>query len=220
MANQKETEGRALSSGAAWLWDWAIDHWFQIAVTLSGVVVAKIAAVSKWLGGYGPIAWIAAGLLFVVIVSVTYALVRWLIAKAKLAKTESQYREALARVPRSVNPLLSSFEKERLRVSDFYAPFSLLNEGKTFRDCEIIGPGCVAMLGQCSLFEPHLIACDVVAVKSAHVKTAVGFSKSAFHNCKFINVTLMVPFDAARDLIAPLKDSSTGQPVEVIGLNA
>lgn len=219
MAERETTERRAFASGAGWLWDWAIDHWFQIAVTVSGIVVAKVAAVSHWLGQYGPIAWIGTGLLFVVIVSLTYALSRWLLAKARLAKAETRYRDALASVPRSVNPLLSSFEKERFKVSDFYSPFAIVNEGKSFTDCEIIGPGCIAILSHCNLWSPHLIGCDVVAVTKAHVKTAAGFTKSTFKDCRFINVTLMVPMDLSKE-IAKTKDGSTGEAIEIIGLNA
>lgn len=208
---------RAATAGKKALWDWISDwiiaHWPQIVITLSGVAMTYLAAVTLWLRAYGPVAVAGVVLLALVMLSFAY----WMYARGTLNRSEARYREMQAIPPTTVNPLRSTFENERIRASDFYSPLSGMHHAKTFNSCEIVGPGAIALMA-CNLYHGHFIACDVVAVKTALIKTAAGFEHCTFNNCKFINATIFVSHGTAESISSIPTDN--GRPMEVIGFNA
>lgn len=201
----------------SWLWDWSIDHWPQIGVALSGSIMAAIALVSDWLRAYGPAAWVAAFALGVLIASEIYRI----IAMGRDALANSRLRTMLASTPPlTVNPLRSTFDSERVRVSDFYSPYHVMHKGKSFKDCEIVGPGAMVVLDHCSLNNCGFVECDLVSVKKAMLKTAAGFQATAFNDCRFYNVTIFIPESLAKHFLATMLDGKTGEVLQVIGINA
>lgn len=212
MANHSEVPALH-KSGLRYAGDWAVEHWPYLAISVSGAAVTAIAAVSKILRPYGVLGWISAGLLTLLILTIVYAVYGW----ASERRANAIYKGTLSTVPVSVNPLDSNFEGKRIRLSELFSPFSEVYDGKTFRNCEIIGPGAIVFLDQMNLYTPGLYACDLVAVKSAHIRTAVGFQRSTFDHCKFYNATLFLPENVARQILSEAEVK--GQKLEIIGLN-
>lgn len=174
-----------------------------------------LATLSTPLRAYGPLAWAAVAITTVFALSVAY----WIYQRAQLTSADAQHRQLLAAPPTSVNPLRSSFEKERIRVADFYSPFGGPHVSKTFTACEIVGPGAVAILSKCFLNQGNFVACDIVAVKDARITTAAGFETCTFTDCKFINVTIFVAHGLAAKMASEV-GTTDGRPLPIIGYNA
>jgi hypothetical protein len=122
-----------------------------------------------------------------------------------------QYRKLVAEKTPSVNPLRDNFEKERLAVSDFYSPFGQVNQRKTFRGCEFMGPGAIIFAGGTSL-EPHFVSSDLVVIGPAEIFAAAVFVDCTFLDCKFINVTLLMDPQFALMIARQLRNSGQRVP--------
>lgn len=207
------SENRAVAvkkSGLGWVVDSFIDHAPQIVVTASGLLGVGLAALSPFLKTYGPIAWLGAGLAAAVGFTAVFALY----TRLRVYLIRARHLELFQIQAVTVNPLRSSFEKERVRLADFFYPGVDVYANKTFRECEIVGPGAMALIGHGFLSGCGFIGCDIVAVRKAPVHTAAGFTNCQFDRCRFINVTMFIDANTAAELI---KDS--GGKATVIGIN-
>ena len=188
----------ARKAGVGWIIDQAIEHWPVLALSLSGAAGGVLAALTSWLHAYGPIAWGGAAIVGAGAAAVIY----WLFMKAKVMSASADYDRAMATVPVTVNPLKSSFENERVRLSVFFSAHAVVRTSKTFRNCEIYGPGALVVLEDCTLRGCGFTQCDLVALpERTPVYTAVGFRRTAFEDCKFFNVTMFFPLPVCQKIV-------------------
>lgn len=151
-------------------------------------IPAWAAAVTDWLNVWGPISWVASGLVGMLVVFISIAL--WGIYKRSAAV--AQYQQAIAQPPRHVNPLRNDFTDEVIELSEFFHPLDKLHAGKTFRRCKIYGPGVMMFTNHMNLFNPRMQMCDLIEVVEGPAFSVVGFERGTFEDCSFFNVTFLI----------------------------
>lgn len=201
--------------GAVFVWfrGALIEHWIGILVGAGTLLVTTLAAVSKFLRPYGALGWAAAAIVTLLLLSLIYAVYAWAMDRV----ATSNYKHMLTGLTPTVNPMATNFEDQRISIAEFFHPLSVVHQGKTFRRCEFIGPGAIAFLSHTNVFEPNMIACDLVAVKTAPIHTAAGFERSQFDRCRFINLTVFLPEHLVKGILTEMKSD---QPIQIIGYNA
>ena len=153
-----------------------------------GGMTGWAAAASDWLNAYGPISWITAGLLGALVVCVCLALGG--IFKDRMAR--ARVWSIMSSTPKSINPLDNIFTNQRIDLNDFHSPFYEPAIGKTFVDCELLGPCVLAFVGT-SINGLTAIECDFVKVdENASVKTAVVFVNANIKRCKIYRATVLM----------------------------
>ncbi len=186
-------------SDAQWYFDKFSTNWpFIATVFVGGGGMTYLAKISLWLAPWGPIAWGAIGLCSSLII----ALLIMSFVKIRNINVNSRYISAVIERPKNVNPLRDNFEKEKILLSDFYSPFSIHNERKTFKNCEIHGPGSLLMAQRSNLIGPHMHQCDMIIFDPTKpVQSAVIFSETSFFECKFFNLSLMLVVPNAQQIV-------------------
>lgn len=131
-----------------------------LAIFGSGVVGSVASYYTEWIRPYGPIAHLAVGLLVCLIT----VFIMYVIAAIRKKNAEPFYAKSISTSVRSVNPLDNIFERKSINISDFHSHFGIVNEGKTFNDCNFHGPGAMAMMNEIALYSPRMYHCDIVRV--------------------------------------------------------
>lgn len=178
------------SSAFAVIWGWA-------------------ASAAQWLDGYGPIAWVAAataGAGFFILLSLGYAEARQRLVRASI---ERRFFDR----PDAINPLEVDFRRQRIRIADLVSPIEPKVRGKTFTECEVIGPANVVLLSSgpgtgsmqhCDLTE----VCAILVADGAPAINAVIFEDCSFFRCKLHKITLLFPegaYDWANERLPGMK---------------
>jgi len=176
----------------AWAWFW--EHSGNI-VTFIGWVVsfgipAWIGYITDWVAAYGPIGWVACGALGVLttaVVSVLAALARKIYINASIAK---KFYQASDRI----NPMKTHFLHERIKLEDLLPPGTGWVEGKTFEDCDLIGPLNIASY-ECTWHGNLFQSVDHILIDvevAGNIKNARVFQNCRFIKCAFYNVSFLV----------------------------
>ncbi|MFT3673614.1 hypothetical protein [Aestuariivirga sp.] len=173
---------------AAWLWE----HLGTISMVIGWIasfgVPAWFASATEWLGKYGPIAWVSAGFIGVLVFSMVWLVV----AVARKIWINSTVHKKFYDSADRVNPMETYFSRKRIKLEDLLPPGSGFVEGKTFEDCELIGP--LNVLSIDSFLESNRFeSVDHIAISpSANVLNARVFHKCHFRRCKFFNVSFLI----------------------------
>lgn len=135
---------------------------------------------------YAPFSWVAAGMLG----AVTWTLIRLLWQLANRLRVRIKYDEYFVQKERDFNPLETTFERKRIYVDDLVLPSHPFVDGKTFVDCDIIGPANIyfASGNNIPILRPPVF--DMVCLDPAK-KFFNGFifSNCIFRNCSFQRIT-------------------------------
>lgn len=138
---------------------------------------------------YAPASWVVAGFMGLLLAAVSSALVsfsrgRWI---------RSNYDNAMLEKKSGVDPLERTFERKRIYLNEFALPSHPIVEGKTFIDCEIIGPQNVILQYGNQLAEPKEPKLDAVLMHEAsQPSNGLIFRNCTFRGCSFIRVTVLV----------------------------
>lgn len=149
---------------------------------------------SKLFSDYAPLSWVAAGFVGVALLVVLRLL--WHVGNKIKIKVKfdamSLERGSL------INPLESTFVKERIHVNDFVLPSHPFIDGKAFIDCEIIGPANI-------YFELGNAATDIKGPKFDGVwlgprakfnpNNGFIFRNCTFKNCSFQRITMFASLE-------------------------
>lgn len=106
------------------------------------------------------------------------------------ADKRARYRDLQA--PKSqINPLDTTFQRQRIWISDFLVPGENSIRGKSFIDCEIIGPAAVVITGS-TLNGGVFVACDSIVLRPGEVKihNVVHIDGCTFVGCSLKQLTL------------------------------
>jgi hypothetical protein len=158
-------------------------------------------------------AWVIVGIL----TSLLFSGVALVVVLAVAAVEKASHLRVITYEPHGSDKLRDRFEREKIKVENFYSPFFLLNENKYFEDCEIQGPGSILFLGASSLDGCVFKMCDYIVVKEGDkINTAAQFKNSTFKGCKFFDVALYLPESMVERLFESHK-AATDQELSIIG---
>jgi hypothetical protein len=202
---------------------------FDLLSFLAGLAekaITNSAAIASYIGGGALMGWLVylegvrpwmwgigffGGLVLV-------AIVRAISAYSQNQKAAAALRAKISETPQTVNPLRQHFDRERIRISDFWNPMFQLYKGVVFRDSQIHGPGTIAFWHGTTLRGADFTTCDMVCVTNALIRTAVVFENSTFENTTFVSMTLYIPRNMCDALIEDQKRRHLPPP-EIIGYN-
>lgn len=186
---------RNLKESEAWLslidriWRWAPQ---AITIVSAGWGSLKAGEATPWISAYGPIAIAACAFAGMAIAVLLYSF--WTSARIRheRARFAQKLRESETA---SVNPLDSHFVGKRIKLDQFLPPYTEPVSGKTFVDCDLVGPVMLSFVDHVQFIQGRFSNCDLVALKKdgGLVYNALIFDHSTFRNCRFFNVTFLLP---------------------------
>jgi hypothetical protein len=128
--------GNWLKRTFGWVWT-NLGNITQVVVWVGGFAVTAWAArAANLFEAYAPFSYVAAGLVGSLVVAIGY----WFVAIARAKWVRTKYDNVMMQRGGLVDPLGKTFERKRIYLNEFAMPSHPLIEGKTFIDCEIIGP--------------------------------------------------------------------------------
>jgi hypothetical protein len=173
-------------------WSLAAHVWGAITMIAS----FGLPAWATWAAGifsqYAPLSWIVAGfagLFFWSLYQLTRALAHRILVNAK-------YDARFIERGQNYNPLDLTFERKRIYLDDFSLPSHTIIEGKTFIDCDIIGPATIYFKSN-NLAQPiRPPRLDAVWLHPT-VKFTNGFTFDSciFRNCSFQRITMLASIE-------------------------
>jgi hypothetical protein len=188
-----------------------------LAIFGGGGLMTYLAALTAWLKPYAPFSWGLAFLLGVLFLSVVFLAI-------------NKAREVLLRITISrayysshvttMNVLESTFQRERININDFVHPFHRIVKGKTFIDCEIIGPANVIFQstprGGSAMSKCDLDGSRAVVIKEhIPVPFSIVLLDCTFLRCTIFGLTIFAT-EAARPVFAEMPEefwlTPTGPP--------
>lgn len=187
----------------SWIIDQLIDRWVAILSAIGTIAMTYVASISDLVGKYGLIAWFGVGLTGGLILAV----ILLVISKIRVNMVRASFAEKQAQTI-AFNPLSKKFERQRLKLADFYHPFYSTTNNAKFDECELIGPAHVIFL-DCEIRYCGFDNCEVVIVKeNARIRGCAVFHECAFERSRFFSVTLYMP----KRIFDKFKTLSDGSP--------
>lgn len=176
------------------LTDWLWDHFERVALlvgwAVTGGLFAWAAKAAKILEPYSPFSWVLAGFAGMFLVAVTYRIG----VAAYRQQVRTRYDAKLLAQGGAIDPLAKTFEAKRIFLNEFILPSHPLVDGKTFIDCQIIGPANVILVEGNSVNEQRLPYCDAVLMhEDRRPVNGLAFTNCTFRQCSFQRVTLLIP---------------------------
>ncbi|MGQ3289022.1 hypothetical protein [Sphingopyxis sp.] len=169
--------------------------WPVVPAGIAGLIVGYLSTGVAIIAQYGAFGWISAGLLAFLVTSSALAL----LARTRLWRVEAKIRERIMGDSSQFDPMGRVFQNKRLYLRDL-APLGRREViGKTFINCELIGPG-TAIIGlrsseqkpwpkmeNTNTFDVDCIEYDMT-VRSM---LAIAFLDCDFSGCNFYHMTLL-----------------------------
>jgi hypothetical protein len=138
---------------------------------------------------YQPFSWVVAGLGGVFISTMIYTAFQY----ARKIRINVKYDEKHLDSDSLVNPLDRTFEGKRIFLNDFALPSHPYISGKTFIDCEIIGPANVYFLEGNQATEVKVPQLDAVYLEPGKTfYNGFQFENCIFRGCSFQRITLFI----------------------------
>lgn len=161
---------------------------------------AVVSALLTWaayaterLSPYAPFSWALAGTMGLLI----SALILLVLAKTRKIATEATIQRKFFEGGQRINPLNKQFNGERIAISDLVSPIGNAVVGKTFVECELIGPANIGLIatapGRGEMSSCELIdAAGMVVRNNVHLPTLIMFKDCTLLRCKFYSIMFMV----------------------------
>ena len=184
-------EGGWFRALRVWLSDKIIEHWPTLLALAGGGAMTYLASASTWLDQYGPIAWGVVGVLTILVLVVLYLL--WQVSST--IRIRNRFNSLALEKGSAVNPLVATFENQRILINDFVLPSHTLIENKTFIHCDLIGPANIYFLPNTQTYDTRLPRIDAVwmSPESGPASSNIFFfSGCVFRNCSFQRITIFV----------------------------
>lgn len=180
-----------------WAYDITASNWDKfLVVFVAAGGMSFLTYITEALRVYSPASWGFAGLLGLLI----GAAVNALLARASSWRADAEYAKAVTRTGMKINPLKAEFTDERIDIREFYSRSQRPHKRKTFINCEFVGPGSMAIFSEVLMSKPEFIYSDVVPIVKGVLNSRAMFSDCTFVNCKFINMTIFMPYTDAESI--------------------
>lgn len=139
---------------------------------------------------YAPLSWVAAGFIGILITALISCLIMWFRGLQIRLSIERRFYEGGDRI----NPLDVVFQNRRILISDLLPPIGFDVTGKTFINCEIIGPANIVLSGHGSMSGCGGAMVDaVLARENALIQNGTQFLNCNFQNCNLFKITFIIP---------------------------
>ncbi|MCR6477510.1 two transmembrane segments containing protein [Variovorax phage VarioGold] len=184
---EQDRKKTAIKAPLSWAFDKAIENWPAIVGFFVGPgAMAYLASISAFLQPFGPVAWGAAALCTLAVMTLMY--LAYGIARKKVATANILALRASAK---SSNVLAPSHEHESLNLVDFFHPLATKVSRVRFAHCHLFGPINVAWQGttfnRCSFGH-----CEVVIVKPGLTTTVLLLEDCEFSECNLFSLTIFL----------------------------
>ena len=189
-----------LLSGIEWRWSLGTLVSSKLIPTTSFALPAWATWASRMFSDYAPLSWVIAGFSGLLVYAACVAMHGF----GRHRTVRSRYDEKFLSGTGGVDPLSKVFEGKRIFLNDFILPSNPLVNGKTFVDCEIVGPANIYLDHDNNINEIQAGKVDAVALsgKNQFINGFV-FTSCTFRKCTFHRITLFFHPEEAR-LIAGL----------------
>ena len=122
------------------------------------------------------------------------SLILLFISLSRKASAHSTYLSVFTSVKEpKTNPLKTYFENEIIRLSDLELPLNAAHERKTFKGCDIVGPGVVVITGGGRFDRSSFLNCgDVIFIpERTQLSGVIPLVGCNVLDCRFINLTVI-----------------------------
>jgi hypothetical protein len=191
-----ERINRALS-GLEWRWSLGAAIWGLLFPATSIALPAWATRAAGVFADYAPLSWVIAGFLGLLFYAMCVAVYGYGRSRAVRSKYDAKFMAETG----GVDPLSKVFEGKRIYLNDFILPSSPVVDGKTFVECEIVGPANIFLQAENAInnIKPGMV--DAVALD--HEKQFFNgfvFRNCTFRSCTFHRVTLFfTPHEALQN---------------------
>ncbi|MBR7679953.1 hypothetical protein [Acinetobacter nosocomialis] len=198
-----------------------------IFVLLGTTSTALLARASKEINELGSFIWVLVTIASALVFSLMVYLVN--LSKKKNAEAtklsiEANYLSTLSTPKSTINPLSDVFTDQIIYLPDLYLPRMQMHKNKVFKRCQIVGPGCIAILGgsliRTNFFENGSI---LLLPNRSTVVGAIAFETCIFEDCEIMNTTILINYEIRQafvDFGAHVPDIKDYFPKEVIDRNS
>lgn len=136
---------------------------------------------------YAPLSWVVAGFVGLLV----YAIAVFIYGTGQQRSVRSRYDAKFMQETGGVDPLTRVFEGKRIYLNGFVLPSQPQVIGKTFVDCEIVGPANMYFQLDNSVDDARPGLVDAVALNGGRqFYNGVLFRNCKFRGCTFHRVTL------------------------------
>ena len=171
-------------------------HLFELLGGMStfGAIAGWAAQSSPALVRYAPFSWVAAALAGTLI----FFVIARLAVAIRTALLNADIRRRFYDAPNRLNPVQEVFRGERINISDLVPPYEPVIRGKTFIDCELIGPASILL----NATKPgsggfngvmFLEAAGIVVQDGIGIPNCTVFEDCQFLRGKIVRVLIFVP---------------------------
>lgn len=176
-------------AGLEWRWSLGTALWGMAIPATSVVLPAWATRAAGVFSEYAPLSWVVAGFIGLAV----YVILYFLASIGYKIKVKSKYDALLLRTSGFIDPMAIAFEKNRIVLSEFCLPSHSWIDGKTFVDCEIIGPANIFIISGNRIDEMNVPVCDAVVVADGKsVFNCYNVVNCTFRRCKFVRCTFIV----------------------------
>lgn len=168
---------------------------------LLAVIAGYLSTGVSWISQFGAFGWFAAGFATFLLSSLAFAA----FARARLWRIDAWHRARLLSDSSPFDPMASVYQDKRLFLRDLAPAGRNFVVGKTFINCEIIGPGTAKLATRSGEHKPWPVLSNnlmhytdiVESDPEAKPENAVFFPDCSFQGCHFFSLTLL--FDVRED---------------------
>lgn len=170
--------------------EWRLSLFIQATgVVASFALPAWAVRAMEMFSEYAPLSWVVAGFAGVAFAVIFF----WLWQVAFILRVRAKFNVRLLEHPDPINPLDKTFEGKRIFLNDFVLPSHQLVEGKTFIDCDIIGPTNLYLASGNQASAIRLPQIDAVYLDPEIMfNNGVAFRDCVFRNCSFQRITMFI----------------------------
>ncbi len=161
--------------------------------TLVGSLTAYLASVSNWINSFGYFAWVLAGLTAGVLalgIILMFFAIRFQITRSSAILLWQERSD-------TINPLDTEFFKKRISLAGLADPIDKSINGKTFTDCDLLGPCNLYIYHDVSFIKLGFVNCDIVALTTNpkpnfRIANCIGITNSQITGGRIANMTIFV----------------------------
>jgi hypothetical protein len=160
---------------------------YFLPASLTGALVGWATWVAGLFQQYAPASWVIAGILGALVGALIMLVAAFARERIQMVKFRNWVFSA-----HQINPLDAMFNSRRIRLVDLAPPIGPFITGKTFIDCEIIGPANI-MFSSCHFQQCGGEVVDGIVIKAPfQPSNGFGFKNCTFTRCKFYLLTFMI----------------------------